>query len=102
MEHSQTAQKLLPERLWASLPAYDPRYSELRALLAGVQRRGKDSPVARMLGEYALLGFLMTTGRLAIQAAGEPEALVDAQQQLLEMQAAQEHVSNALAGLDFE
>jgi hypothetical protein len=102
MKHSDSPIVALPERCWASLPADDPRYSELRTLLASIQRRGKHSPVARMLGEYALIGFLITTGKLTLAATTEQPALVSVQQQLSEIQSVQEHVSGALAGLDFE
>jgi hypothetical protein len=102
MEHSNTTPKVLPERLWASLPADDPRYTELRALLISIQRRGKHSPVARMLGEYALLGFLMASGKLALVSSADQQEIGDVQQQLSQIQSAHEHVSSALAGLDFE
>ena len=61
----------LPERLYASLPAEDPRFTELRALLATVSRSGRTSPVPRILGEWALLGFLMQSGKLPTSSAGE-------------------------------
>jgi hypothetical protein len=56
----------LGARLYASLPPDDPRFAELRAFLSSVKRTGKASPTARMLGEWALLGFLLTTGRMAL------------------------------------
>lgn len=82
----------VPARLYASLPPEDPRFAELRAFLSSVKRTGKASPTARILGEWALLGFLLTTGRLRL--AGEtpsltlpadlpdPNELLDAQRQL--------------------
>lgn len=59
------AEKTLPDRLYASLPSDDPRFTELRQVLAAVIQPGKGSPAARMLGEWALLGYLLTTGKLA-------------------------------------
>jgi hypothetical protein len=55
-----------PERFWASLPANDPRFQALRHELITAQGRGKQSPVARMLGEYALLGYLLTKGQIIL------------------------------------
>jgi hypothetical protein len=36
----------------------------MREVLAAVMQRGKGSPAARMLGEWALLGYLLSTGKL--------------------------------------
>lgn len=57
-----------PDRYYASVPADDPRFGELREVLAAVKQTGRHSPATRMLGEWALLGFLLTTGRLGIGA----------------------------------
>lgn len=57
---------MLPSRLYASVPPDDPRFEDLRELLSAVKGKGKSSPAARMLGEWALLGFLLTTGRLTL------------------------------------
>ncbi|HEY0606843.1 MAG TPA: hypothetical protein VGD58_28245 [Herpetosiphonaceae bacterium] len=59
------SEKTLPDRLYASLPSDDPRFTELRQVIAAVIQPGKGSPAARMLGEWALLGYLLTTGKLA-------------------------------------
>lgn len=59
----------LSDRYYASIPADDPRFSELREVLASVKQQGRHSPASRMLGEWALLGFLLTTGRIAIAGA---------------------------------
>jgi hypothetical protein len=83
----------LPARLYASLPPDDPRFTELRAFLSSVKRSGKASPTARILGEWALLGFLLSTGRLNTGASEsgalslpadlpDPNALLEAQRQL--------------------
>lgn len=83
----------IPARLYASLPPEDPRFTEMRTLLQSVKRAGKASPTARMLGEWALLGFLLTTGRISLALAEEhspmladdlpdPQTLRDAQRQL--------------------
>ena len=85
----------LPARLYASLPPDDPRFAELRAFLSSVKRTGKSSPTARILGEWALLGFLLTTGQLSLPTSGadavalpadvpDPNVLRDAQRQLEE------------------
>lgn len=63
------------EHWYASLPLDDPRFDELRTFLASVKKRGRYSPTRRILGEYALLGFLLTTGRLP---AGPGPAVVPA------------------------
>jgi len=80
------------------MPADDPRFDELRTVLIGLQGRGRQSPVARMLGEYALLGYLLTTGTLVRGAATPTVTPAD----LDAVQAAQQHLDQALAGLDFE
>lgn len=59
----------LSDRYYASIPADDPRFTELREVLASVKQQGRHSPASRMLGEWALLGFLLTTGRIAIAGA---------------------------------
>lgn len=82
----------VPARLYASLPPEDPRFTELRAFLSSVKRTGKASPTARILGEWALLGFLLTTGHLSLTGEvpslalpgglPDPNKLLDAQRQL--------------------
>ncbi|PDV98550.1 hypothetical protein [Candidatus Chloroploca asiatica] len=57
-----------PDRYYASVPADDPRFGALREVLAAVKQTGRHSPAARMLGEWALLGFLVTTGHLSLPA----------------------------------
>lgn len=53
-------------RMWvASLPAHDPRFATMLAYLRGVRVTGRGSPVPRMLGEWALLGFLLQTGQIS-------------------------------------
>jgi hypothetical protein len=69
------ADKTLPDRLYASLPSDDPRFTELRQVIAAVIQPGKGSPAARMLGEWALLGYLMTTGKLTGDRVGAGMAL---------------------------
>jgi hypothetical protein len=54
----------LSDRLYASLPSDDPRFAEMREVLSAVKQRGRASPTARMLGEWALLGYLLTNGKL--------------------------------------
>ena len=64
------------ERVTLSIPADDPRFDELLAFLETVRATGRQSPVPRMLAEWALLGFLLTTGRLRLAeqpAVGLPE-----------------------------
>lgn len=83
-----------PDRYYASVPADDPRFGELREVLAAVKQTGRHSPAARMLGEWALLGFLLTTGRISISGGAgatttmmpgelpDPRELLDAKRQL--------------------
>jgi hypothetical protein len=54
----------LSDRYYASIPGDDPRFHELRRVLASVKQTGRHSPASRMLGEWALLGFLLSTGQL--------------------------------------
>ena len=49
-----------------SLPDDDPRFAELLQYLTATQTLGRYSPVPRMLGEWALLGFLFQTGKLSL------------------------------------
>lgn len=97
---SQSAHDL-SERLRISLPADDPRFDEMRAFLIGIKHQGRGSPMARMLGEYALLGFLLTTGRIAL-GRSDGDDLKIAQQATADLKAAQDHVASALSGMDFE
>ena len=84
-----------------TLPEDDPRFTKMRELLESVRVRGKHSPVARMLGEWALLGYLLTTGTIAI--GGETSgALQAAQQDLAALQSAQEQVAAALKDFAWE
>jgi hypothetical protein len=90
----------LSPRLYASLPPDDPRFAELRAFLSSIKRTGKSSPTARMLGEWALLGFLLTTGQIALGSQNSaaitlPEGVPDPQ----EVRAAQQQIADAVAQL---
>lgn len=89
-----------PDRYNASIPADDPRFAELRAVLATVRQNGRHSPATRMLGEWALLGFLLTTRRLRI---GDGAALLEHGPDDLpdprEVLAARQHVEVAAAQL---
>jgi hypothetical protein len=64
----------LSDRYYASIPGDDPRFGALREVLASVKQTGRHSPASRMLGEWALLGFLLTTGQLAL-GVSQPAAL---------------------------
>lgn len=89
------------DRVEASLPADDPRFAEMRSILMRARQMGRSSPAARMLGEWALLGYLLTTGRIAL--GGESSgAVTAAQQDLASITAAQAHVDAALKGFEWE
>ncbi|NNJ10604.1 hypothetical protein EKD04_009710 [Chloroflexales bacterium ZM16-3] len=61
-------------REWiASLPANDPRFEAMLTYLRGVRVTGRGSPVPRMLGEWALLGFLLQTGQMALGSGEAPD-----------------------------
>lgn len=96
------SEKTLPDRLYASLPSDDPRFTELRQVIAAVIQPGKGSPAARMLGEWALLGYLLTTGKLAgdgfSAGASLPSDLPDPEAVLLMTQ----QVAAAAQAWDFE
>jgi hypothetical protein len=49
-------------RVKVTLPDNDPRFKELRSVIRDSQGRGRGSPAARMLAEWALLGYQMTMG----------------------------------------
>lgn len=65
------SQAALSDRYYASIPADDPRFTELREVLASVKQQGRHSPASRMLGEWALLGFLLTTGRITLAGTAD-------------------------------
>jgi hypothetical protein len=94
--------KALSDRLYASLPGDDPRFTEMREVLAAVIQRGKGSPAARMLGEWALLGYLLSTGKLGIgegtYAPMLPTTLPDPQEVL----AVKQQVEAAAHAWDFD
>lgn len=52
------------QRYTVQIPINDPRFDELRTVLNAVKRKGKHSPVPRMLAEWALVGYLLTTGKI--------------------------------------
>lgn len=93
----------MPSRLYASLPPDDLRFTELRAFLSSVKRTGKASPTARILGEWALLGFLLTTGRLSLAGELPPLALpsdLPDPNELLQAQRELEAAAAQLGGFD--
>jgi len=93
-----------PDRYYASVPADDPRFGELREVLAAVKQTGRHSPAARMLGEWALLGFLLSTGRLSIsESAGAMPILPNELPDPRELLAAKRQLEAAAAQLgDFD
>lgn len=54
----------LAERVYASLPSADERFTDMRAFLARHMHAGSKSPTARILGEWALLGYLFQSGKI--------------------------------------
>lgn len=68
-----------PDQWPASIPADDPRFAALRQQLDKVSA----ATAERMLGEYALIGFMLSTGVIgvgaAIQHASAPAAAPAAQ-----------------------
>jgi hypothetical protein len=93
-----------PDRYYASVPADDPQFGELREVLAAVKQTGRHSPAARMLGEWALLGFLLTTGRISISGSnGASTTLPGELPDPRELLAAKRRLEAAAAGLgDFD
>lgn len=69
----------LSDRYYASIPADDPRFTELREVLASVKQQGRHSPASRMLGEWALLGFLLTTGQISISGGAWATTMLTAE-----------------------
>jgi hypothetical protein len=92
----------LSDRLYASIPSDDPRFAEMREVLSAVKQRGKASPTARMLGEWALLGYLLTSGKFGIGDHGAmlpmPSDLPDPQEVL----AIKQQVEAAAQAWDFD
>jgi hypothetical protein len=54
------------ERYNVTIPTNDPRFAEMLHIIHAVKGRGKHSPVSRMLAEWALLGFLLSHGHIAV------------------------------------
>lgn len=94
--------KELPDRVYVSIPADDPRFAAMRAMLAAVTQRGKNSPVPRMLGEWALLGFLFSTGRIPPGASEMPWSQPTMPTDTTDMGADQRRVAQAAEAFDFE
>jgi hypothetical protein len=92
----------LPDRLYASIPRDDPRFTEMRQVLAAVMHRGKGSPVARMLGEWALLGYLLTSGKLGTGDLGHALPLPTGLPNPQEVLAITQQVEAAAQAWDFE
>lgn len=93
----------LPERPEASLPLDDPRFAGLRRELSAVRQIGRSSPVGRMLGEYALLGWQLTHGY--IQGPSGDDVMREQQSSITRppaSRAATAAAAEAMAGLDFE
>jgi hypothetical protein len=90
----------LPDRVHASIPANDPRFAGLRAELAEAQSRGSGSPIPRMVGEYAKIGWLFLHGKLGGPSeAPDLAALGIADQAERERQ--RQEIAAATSGLDF-
>jgi hypothetical protein len=90
----------LSDRYYASVPADDPRFAELREVLVAVRQTGRHSPASRMLGEWALLGFLLSMGRISISGPSSvPFALPGDLPDLRELLAAKRQLEAAAAQL---
>ena len=94
--------RTLPDRLYASIPHDDPRFTDMRQVLAAVMQRGKGSPVARMLGEWALLGYLLTSGKLGTGELGQTLSLPTDLPNPQEVLALTRQVEAAAQAWDFE
>jgi hypothetical protein len=53
------------------IPESDPRFDEMRAYLQAARRRGRYSPIHRMVLEWALLGFRLWSGKIPIGGRSE-------------------------------
>lgn len=92
----------LSDRLYASLPRDDPRFAEMREVLAAVKQRGKASPTARMLGEWALLGYLLTSGKFGTGEYGPALPMSAGLPDLQEVLAIKQQVEAAAQAWDFD
>jgi hypothetical protein len=92
----------LSDRLYASLPSDDPRFAEMREVLLAVKQRGKASPTARMLGEWALLGYLLTNGKLGTGDLGHTLPMSTDLPNPQEVLAIKQQVEAAAQAWDFE
>lgn len=88
------------DRWVASIPTDDPRFAALLTVLRSARGRGRYSPAPRMLAEWALLGYLLVSGKIAIGSVTDD--LMSAQQDYSALQSAQEHVSDALSAIEWE
>ncbi|NJO81862.1 MAG: hypothetical protein HC828_03165 [Blastochloris sp.] len=79
------------EDWYLSFPPDDPRFDELRTFLVAIKKRGRYSPVRRILAEYALLGFGLATGKIPVAAGPavavttdlpDPQQVLAARQQI--------------------
>jgi hypothetical protein len=74
----------------------------MREVLLAVKQRGKASPTARMLGEWALIGYLLTSGKFGTGDHGQvlpmPAGLPDPQEVL----AIKQQVEAAAQAWDFD
>ena len=57
-------------RWWTSFDADDPRHQAILADLEAVVGRGRHSPAARMLAEWAVLGHALWRGQIPIAGPG--------------------------------
>lgn len=84
-----------------SLDEADPLHSEMMAYLRAVRRRGRYSPVRRILTRWACNGYLLELGRIPGNGTGDPAAVFDALAALglLASHATPEALVEALEGL---
>lgn len=94
----------LPERLYAALPADDPRFRGLRAFLAPLRARGSQSPIPAILGEFARSGFeqFVAYSNGYSQAARPEGAEVRGLEVAQEAAQRRARIDQATSGLDFE
>lgn len=59
-------------RWYVSIPEDDVRFTDFIAYLESMQRPGRNSPIPRVIAEFALLGWHIFYGKLALSGGETP------------------------------
>lgn len=92
----------LPDRVYAALPAADPRFAALRAFLAPLRMRGSQSPIPAIVGEFARVGFAQFQAATGGGAPAPGPAESDGWGDALAASERHQRVAQATSQFDFE